>query len=95
MEDMKINETVINDVVQEKDKEKVETKSSTSKRSKPSSSVKECDVLVYNKKNNTIIISFDGFGYELKGITKDPGKKVLVKYSGDVHSPNFKIEIKK
>lgn len=91
----KEKEIITNDVVQEKDKNKVETKSNTSKRSKPSVNTKECDVLVYDKRSKTAIVSFDGYGFELKDVAENPGKKVLVKYNGELHSPNFKIEIKK
>lgn len=80
------------EIVQDKGKNKVETKSSTPKRK--ASLTKECDVLVYNERTNTAIISFDGFGYELTGISKNPGNKISVKYSGDIHSPNFKVEKK-
>lgn len=92
MEDT-LKETITNDNVQEIELNKVETKSNTSKRTK--SLTKECDVLVYNEKTHTAIISFDGFGYELKSVKENPGKVILVKYSGNVHSPNFKIEAKK
>lgn len=65
MTDVKENTT---EIVQDKGKNKVETKSSTPKRK--ASLTKECDVLVYNERTNTAIISFDGFGYELTGISK-------------------------
>lgn len=89
MTDVKENTT---EIVQDKGKNKVETKSSTPKRK--ASLTKECDVLVYNERTNTAIISFDDFGYELTGISKNPGNKISVKYSGDIHSPNFKVEKK-
>ena len=52
MTDVKENTT---EIVQDKGKNKVETKSSTPKRK--ASLTKECDVLVYNERTNTAIIS--------------------------------------
>ena len=78
MTDVKENTT---EIVQDKGKNKVETKSSTPKRK--ASLTKECDVLVYNERTNTAIISFDGFGYELTGISKNPGLCICQRYCKD------------
>lgn len=93
MEKLETNEIVENDIVQDKVKNqnKVETKSNISKKAKPTHKTKECDVLVYNDRKHTAIISFDGFGYGLKNIKEDPGKKITVKYTGEIGSRNFKI----
>lgn len=73
----------------------VESKSKSTTQRRKSYSTKDCDVLVYNKRNKTAIISFDGFGYELTGILENPGNKISVRYYGNISSPNFKIELKK
>lgn len=57
------------------------------------SQYKECDVLVYNARTQTIIVSVDGFGYEFKNITKDPGKSVRVKVSGKPKTSSYKLEL--
>ncbi len=83
------------DSVEAKDNIEIKAEKPTaSKRQKPSQLEKECDVLVYNAAKESIIISFDGFGYEFKNVTKDPGKNVSVKYSGKIGTPNFKLELK-
>lgn len=57
--------------INEKVKEKVETKSVNKPKQ---SQYKECDVLVYNARTQTAIVSVDGLGYEFKNVTKDPGQ---------------------
>lgn len=77
-------------IINEKVEEKVESKSVNKPKQ---AQYKECDVLVYNAKKETIAVSFDGLGYELKGIKKDPGKTVRVKVSGKIGTPNFKLAL--
>lgn len=84
-----MEEKNINENIQEEVKEKVESKSINKSRQL----YKECDVLTYNAKNGTIIVSFDGFGYELKNIKENPGKTVRVKVSGKIGNPNFKLTL--
>ncbi len=91
MNEVNIQEFDLSENSKIKEKNKPEEKTSITKRKH--SLVKECEVLVYNKKTCTAIISFDGFGYEITGILNNPGNKILVKYVGDIHSPNFKIEV--
>lgn len=79
-----------NENIQEKVEEKVESKS-VNKSKQPQ--YKECDVLVYNAKKGTMIVSFDGLGYELKDVAKNPGKTVRVKSSGKIGNPNFKLTL--
>ena len=50
---------ILNETVQEKVKEKVESKS-VNKPKQPQ--YKECEVLAYNAKKKTIKVSFNGFG---------------------------------
>ena len=76
--------------INEKVKEKVETKSVNKSKQ---SQYKECDVLVYNARTQTAIVSVDGFGYEFKNVTKDPGKSVRVKVSGRFKTSNYKLEL--
>lgn len=79
---------IVNENIQEKVKEKVESKSTN----KPKQSQhKECEVLVYNAKKETLIISFDGLGYEIKNVKQNPGKTVRVKTTGKVGTPSFKL----
>ena len=51
--------------------------------------------MVYNASKKYIIISFDGYGYEIGDIDKDPGKKVVIKYTGTPATSNFKLELKR
>ena len=76
--------------INEKVKEKVETKSVNKSKQ---SQYKECDVLVYNARTQTAIVSVDGFGYEFKNVTKDSGKSVRVKVSGRFKTTNNKLEL--
>mgnify|MGYP006870904930 CR=1 FL=1 len=77
--------------INEKVKEKVETKSSN--KYKAVNNIKNVDVLVYNARTQTAIVSVDGFGYEFKNVTKDPGKSVRVKVSGRSKTSNYKLEL--
>ena len=81
---------ILNETVQEKAKEKVESKS-VNKPKQPQ--YKECEVLAYNAKKKTIIVSFNGFGYEFENIEKNPGKTVRVKPTGKIGSPSFKLAL--
>lgn len=76
--------------INEKVKEKVETKSVNKPKQ---SQYKEYDVLVYNARTQTAIVSVDGFGYAFKNVTKDPGKSVRVKVSGRSKTSNYKLEL--
>lgn len=82
-------ETLLNTDIHEKVEEKVETKSTNTKQPQG----KVCDVLVYNSKKQTMIVCFDGLGYEFTGISKNPGKTVRVKQSGKVGTSNFKLTL--
>ena len=62
-------------------------------RKKWNAQYKEYDVLVYNARTQTAIVSVDGFGYEFKNVTKDPGKSVRVKVSGRSKTSNYKLEL--
>lgn len=81
-----MDEKKIND---EKVKEKVENKSQKIRRSQS----RECEVLLYNAKKQTLVVSFNGLGYEFVNVTKNPGKTVLIKYTGKVGTPSFKLEL--
>jgi len=83
------NETLLKTNIEEKVEEKVETKSTNTKQPQG----KSCDVLMYNAKKQTMVISVDGLGYELKDITEDPGKTVRVKQTGKIGTPNFRITL--
>ena len=76
--------------INKKEKEKVETKSVNKPKQ---SQYKEYDVLVYTARTQTAIVSVDGFGYEFKNVTKDPGKSVRVKVSGRSKTSNYKLEL--
>lgn len=76
--------------INEKVKEKVEIKSVNKPKQ---SQYKEYDVLVYNARTQTAIVSVDGFGYEFKNVAKDPGKSVRVKVSGRSKTSNYKLEL--
>ncbi len=76
--------------INEKVKEKVETKSVNKPKQ---SQYKEYDVLVYNARTQTAIVSVDGFGYEFKNVAKDPGKSVRVKVSGKPKTSSYKLEL--
>lgn len=93
MEKLEKTEVIDKEIVQDKveNQNKVETKSNTSKKAKQTYKEKSCDVLVYNAKKNTAIISFDGYGYEIKNVKENPGNKITVKYTGDIKSRNFKL----
>lgn len=93
MENIENQEVTKNDIVQDKveNQNKVESKSTTSKKAKPTYKEKSCEVLAYNAKTKTAVISFDGYGFTLKNIKEKPGNKITVKYTGDIKSSNFKI----
>ena len=81
---------IINENIQEKVKEKVEPKSVNKSTQ---SQYKECEVLVYDANNKTLIISFDGLGYEFENVAENPGKIVRVKATGKVGNSNFKLTL--
>lgn len=85
-----MDEKNLNDeIIQEKVKEKVEEKSQKVKQPQ----CKECDVLLYNVKKQTLVASFDGLGYEFHDVTENPGKTVRVKQSGKMGTPSFKLAL--
>jgi hypothetical protein len=84
-------EIIKTEIIQKKESEKVEVESTQKVKQ---AQIKECDVLVYNAKKGTAIISFNGLGYEFSNITKNPGSKVRVKYTGKIGN-NLKLEIVK
>lgn len=49
---------------------------------------KECDVILYDKKNKITIVKFDENNISLKGQYK---KKVTIEYMGEYGNKNFKI----
>lgn len=93
MDKLEKNEVIDKEIVQDKveNQNKVEPKLNTSKKAKQTHKEKICDVLVYNAKKNTAVISFDGYGYEIKNVKENPGDKITVKYTGDINSRNFRI----
>lgn len=90
--DIEIQEEVVNKKVESKS---VNNTKRTKKSTTPKENIKECVVLVYNASKKYIIISFDGYGYEIGDIDKDPGKKVVIKYTGTPATSNFKLELKR
>ena len=79
----------------EKDTEKVIKKyNSTKNKTKRTKRTKKCKVLSYIDYKNFIIISFDGVGIRINGITEYPGDEVTVEYSGTVGKSDFKLEMK-
>lgn len=86
MENMKAENFIEKEV-----KEKVKSKSTPLPENTKSILTQKCDVLYYNHTLNVAAISFNGFGYEIKNVTKNPGNSLTVKYKGKPGNPSFKI----
>lgn len=54
---------------------------------------KECKVISYNKRNNTLDIKFDGYGIRIKDVKDFSGDTVEVKYKGEIGKPNFEYKL--
>ena len=54
---------------------------------------KECKVLKYDKNKNLLDILFDKYGMRLTCTNFNGGETVIVKYKGEIGSPNFKVVV--
>ena len=75
----KLNESVDMEMTQE-----VKPKRQTMKK-------KECKILRYNQKDNTLDVLFDNYGLHFNNVTKDYSdeKFATVKYKGTIGKANF------
>lgn len=49
----------------------------------------ECNVLWYDKKNNKLAVSFNGYGIYVNNVNNPVGDTVVVKYKGEIGKSNF------
>ena len=54
---------------------------------------KECKVIAYNKRTNTLDVKFDGYGIRIKDVKDFIGNAVEVKYKGEIGKPNFEYKL--
>lgn len=54
---------------------------------------KECKVIAYNKRTNTLDVNFDSFGIRIKDVGNFNGDIVTVKYKGEIGKSNFEYKL--
>jgi len=54
---------------------------------------KECKVIAYNKRTNTLDVKFDGYGIRIKDVKDFSGDTVEVKYKGEIGKSNFEYKL--
>lgn len=54
---------------------------------------KDCDVIGYNKYNQTLDVNFDGYGIRIKNVENFDGDKATVKYKGEIGKPDFEYKL--
>lgn len=54
---------------------------------------KECEVIAYSKRTNTLDIRFDGYGIRIKDVENFVGDTVELKYKGEIGKPNFEYKL--
>lgn len=54
---------------------------------------KECKVIAYNKRTNTLDVKFDKYGIRIKDVKDFSGDVVIIKYKGEIGKPNFEYKL--
>lgn len=54
---------------------------------------KECKVIAYNKRTNTLDVKFDNYGIRIKDVKEFTGDTVELKYKGEIGKPNFEYKM--
>lgn len=63
------------------------------KKNKNDYKEKECKVISYNSRNNTLDVKFDRYGIRIKNVKFFDGNTVKVKYKGEIGKPNFECRL--
>lgn len=101
MEDKNIlNESVIKeevdseiDVVIVKEQTSEEPINIQPRKNKKSFKEKECKVIAYNKRTNTLDVNFDGYGIRIKDVKNFSGDTVIVKYKSEIGKSDFTYQV--
>lgn len=64
-----------------------------SRKCRPVYHEKLCKVIRYNKIQKTLDIYFDTYGIRIKNVEYFHGDSVVVKYTGEIGTPNFKVSL--
>lgn len=54
---------------------------------------KECKVIFYNKRTNTLDIKFDNYGVRIKDVKDFSGDTIIIKYKGEIGKTNFEYKL--
>lgn len=72
--------------------ENIEIKNESQKR-EPRYKNEKCKVLAYDKKSKELDVLFKGYGVRLFDVEKPVQDFVMVKYTENIGSPNFKCKV--
>lgn len=94
-ENLNLNNSIIYDTNEEIKKEFIQEKLPNNQYHKRKNNFKEktCNVIAYNKSENTLDVKFDNFGIRIKNVKDFNGNTVSVKYKGEIGKPNFEYKL--
>ena len=93
MEELKLNESVIVEDIKEETHKEEKLPKIQSRKTKNEYKEKECKVITYNKRNQTLDIKFGKYGIRIKDVKDFNGESVIVKYKGEIGKPNFEYKL--
>lgn len=93
MEELKLNESVIEEDIKEETHKEEKLPKVQSRKFKNEYKEKECKVIAYDKKKLTLDVKFDKYGIRIKDVKDFNGEFVVIKYKGEIGKPNFEYKL--
>lgn len=93
MEELKLNESVIEEDIKEETHKEEKLPKVQSRKIKNEYKEKECKVISYNKKNLALDVKFDKYGIRIKDVKDFSGESVVIKYKGEIGKSNFEYKL--